>query len=314
MVLAALATITSGCSLVHHDEATKRGPAPTTAPAATTTVVPGPLLVSAGAEPQRRLRLRLTPGSTATLAVTTDLAVTEDAASGPQTVDPPAIVQTVRERVARLRADGTAAISFRVMAVGVGEGNALTPTEASELTAALQPITGIRGSGRLTMRGGLSEVRFTVPRGLPAAVASQVSALRNQVESLTPALPAEAVGVGGSWKTDTTTVLGGVTVKQSVTTRITAIEGDVVRYEAASTAVAQRQPIALDGLPDKAIATLASSSLAGAAQGQIDLRSLRATSTTSIAGIQVVEVRQPGAPPAILNQRLTISTRSESPT
>lgn len=313
-VLVALATSLTGCSRVHHDDPTTPTSTTTTAPAPATTVVPGPLLVSAGAEPQQKLRLRLTAASTTTLAITTDLAVIQDAASGPQTVDPPPIVQTLRQRVGRVRPDGTSAITFRVMTVGIGEDNALTPSESLELTTALQPLRGIRGSGRLTPQGRVSDVRFTVPPGLPTSVASQVSTLRSQVESLAASLPTEAVGVGGSWRTDSTTVLGGVTVKQAVTTRITAIEGDIVRYSATSTALAARQPLPPSDLPAGATATLASSSLTGTAEGELDLRSLRATSTTSLAGTQVVEVQRPGSPVATLHQRVAVTTRSESRT
>lgn len=303
-----IATI-GGAGCASSDRATAP---PTSATTTTTTVVDGPELIESGSAPLVSLRLKLTKGSKQDLVVTTDVGVSEDGPAGPQTVDPPPVVQTIRLRVGAVAADGTARVSFEVIDATVGRGNALTPAEDLTYTAALAGLRGIGGSGRLSPQGHLDAVELSLPTDVGPSVRAQVASLRSQITRLTPSLPNEPVGVGGSWSSESTTSLGGATVTQSVTTTITAITGDQVSYRSTTRSTAARQPLPAVGLPTGTTATLASSELNGTGTGTLDLATLASTSSTTASGTQVIEFQPADGPSTSSAQRLAVATRSES--
>lgn len=309
-LVALLGLIAGACSLVGHSDSTNRATS-TTVATSTSTTAPGPALTATGAAPLIALRFRLRAGTTQTVAVTTDVGVTEMEPQGPQTVDPPPVIQTLRFRVGSVARDGTARVSFRVIGVEIGRGNALSDAETATYREALGSLMGIGGSGRLSPLGQFRVDRLSVPADVGPSVRSQVATLRNQVSELAPALPSQPVGVNASWTTKTTTSLGGATVNQSVTYTVTAIDGDRIAYRSTSTATASRQPLAFSGLPDGTVATLASSNLIGTGSGTLDLTSVAAVSSTTISGTQVIEVATGAAPPTSTTQNITVATRSQ---
>lgn len=281
----------------------------TTSTTSTTIERSAPKLTTNGSAPRVALRLTPVSGSSEEVAITTDLAIFED--TGPQTVDPPPVVQIIRVRVGDVAADGGAAVSFGVTDVTVGRGNALTAAEQLTYTAELAKLVGIRGSGRLSPSGRFDAGRLSVPDGIGPSTRAQVQTLGAQVAQLAPSLPADPVGVGASWTAEATTVLGGATVVQSTTTTVTAIDGPRVSYTSTTRSRADRQPLTLAGLPAGTSATLASSELTGTGSGVLDLTRVTSASTTQASGTQVVEVRTGDGTVTSTAQRLTVATRSE---
>ena len=277
----------------------------------TTPVVAGPTLVSAGAAPRRALRFGLEEGATSTVAVTTDLAIVQKAPAGDQTVDPPPVTQKIEYRVAKVDADG-ATISFEVLDASItSAGTDLTPTEVVELTGALKPLIGIRGTGHLSRQGRLTGASFTLPRGLDPDVRRQVAELPAQLGALTPGLPDEPVGVGGSWTTTDTTAPAGVEATQTTTYVVTAIEGDVVSYRATTRVKADRQVLpagAFSKLPG-VTATLVSSDLTGLGRGRLRLDRAVSAGEATVSGLQVVEVKAAKVAPQRLDQEVRVATR-----
>jgi hypothetical protein len=310
VLAAVLAVAGSGCSLVDggHDRSSNLrrsagDPTPSTGA--------GPTLSTAGSAPRVALRFRLRRGSTAQVAITTDVGVTQAGPAGPQTVDPPPVVQTLRFRVGTVASDGSAEVAFEVTGADVGRGNALSAAEVATYRDALGVLKGIHGTGTLSPLGQFRVDQLAVPPGVSPSVRSQVDALRNQVSNLAPVLPSDAVGVGGSWTAATTTTVGGATVQQSVTYTVTAVDGDRIAYRSMTTATAARQPLALPGLPAGTVATLVSSTLTGTGTGTLDLTSVASKATTVASGTQVVEVATGTGSPTTATQQLTTSSRSQ---
>ena len=277
----------------------------------TTPVITGPVLVRAGAAPRRALRFGLAEGTTSTVAVTTDLAIVQKAPAGDQTVDPPPVTQKIEYRVGKVDAGG-AAISFAVLDASItSAGTDLTATEVVELTGALKPLIGIRGTGHLSPQGRLTGASFTLPRGLDPDVRRQVAELPAQLSALTPGLPDEAVGVGGSWTTTDTTALAGVEVTQTTTYVVTAIEGNVISYRAATRVKAGRQALPagrFSKLPG-VTATLVSSDLTGSGRGRLRLDRPVSAGQATVSGLQVVEVAAAKVAPQRLDQEVRVATR-----
>lgn len=273
----------------------------------------GPKLVDAGAAPRTVLLLRPREGTTTTVAVTTDLAVTQELSTGDRRVDPPPVTQTIAYRVGAGDDEG-ATVAFRVEDVTVAtRGTDLTPAEVIELTDALKPIRGLEGRGRLAVDGRFADVELDVPSGLAAGVRAQLAALRDQLGALGPRLPAEAVGVGASWTTQDTTELAGVELQQTTTFEVTGIDDDMVTYRSTSTASGDRQPLRVDGLATGAGAELVSARLTGTATGSIDLTAPVGPLKSDVAGTQVIEISAAKVAPRRLTQRVSAAVRVRLP-
>lgn len=269
----------------------------------------GPEVINAGTEPRRPLRLTLRQGTTSTVAITTDLRLAQDGGAGPVVIDPPPFTQVVTMRIGPLRS-GRAEVSVRVDDVSVtSSGTDLTAAEALMLTKALQPIKGLEANGRLSATGRLTGVRFKVPKGLSTQARAQVDALPDQLTRLMPMLPAEAVGVGGSWRSRSTVSIAGVAVEQTDTVSIAAIDGDLVSYRSTSVATAARQELTGTSAPADTPATLLSSKANGEGTGTIDLASLATTASTDVSVRQRVRLDRGNDPATTVEQVVKVATR-----
>lgn len=308
--------LAAGCSLAGDADPAASGTAP--AAAATTSAAgprggqaasTGPELLSAGDEPRTALRFALTEGSISTVSVTTDVASVQGEAALARTIDPPPVTQTLRYRVGKVSGDG-ALVAFRVTSVAVdAAGTDLGPDQALTLTKALQAAEGITGSGHLSATGSFSDARLEVPAGVPAATRADVDALPGQIAQLQPVLPTEPVGVGGSWRSTDTATIAGVTVDQTTTYTVTAIEGSSVRYRSSFAATGHRQNLPSEGLAPGATLELVSSEASGEGRGTIDLTSLAQTAATHATATQVLTLTAPSSTPQRLGQRLELATR-----
>ena len=277
---------------------------------ATTTTTPRDLeLVSAGSAPRRVLRFELRPGTRATLAVTTDVALTQVGRPRDRTIEPPPVTQTIELRVLSVR-DGRSTVSFRVLDIAADlSATAVDPAAGVRLTRSLQPMVGTNGVGRLSPTGRFTAVRFDLAGALPADVRERILALPDQIDQLLPLLPGEAVGTGATWRSTDTITAAGVTLTRSSTTTVTALEGSVVRYRMDITAKADRQRIASPATDGDVKVELRSSSLTGSGTGTVDLTSLASTSAVEASGRQDVTVTPARGSAQRLEQRLELATR-----
>lgn len=277
-------------------------PAPTT----TTTAPPNPELLDDGAAPRQELRLRLTEGDTATATLTVDLGVTQSVDGVEQVLVAPAVTQTVHFTVDRVDGD-EAEISFVFTDVSVErDGTDLTDAEHLELTVDARRLVGVAGTGRIDDRGAVRAFGYDLPADLDPAVAASLDRLESQVTDLIVPLPPEPVGVGARWRVRSTTSLGGAELDQSVTYEITEITGDEITYTAVVDQVAEDQPLDDAALPDGATGRLVSSQVTGTSVGTMGLGSLAASTASTLAGTQVIDLRD-GDDTVRLTQRLDLA-------
>jgi hypothetical protein len=311
-----LAATLSGCGLFGSDggstpTTTRRT---TTTSSTTTTTEPradSPTLTNPGAEPRQALRLALVAGTTTTVTITTDLAVTQDDGATTRSFDPPPVTETVQYRVLDADADGSH-LTVRVTAAEVAAaGTDLTPTEVVQLTAALKPIVGITGRAHIDLQGALSDVSFRVPKSVSADVRSQIDQLAGRLGSLAPRLPTEPVGVGATWTTADSTTLSGIEVEQRTQATVTGIQAKAVTYRTTTTITGGRQPVpdsVLGGL-EGTTAELVSSSYEGTASGTLRLDLPVSAAESTVAGTQHLSVTASGAAPQDVDQRVRVVTK-----
>ncbi|MCU1369116.1 MAG: hypothetical protein JWO77_310, partial [Ilumatobacteraceae bacterium] len=291
-----LAATLAGCGLFGSDDAsptTTTRPAPTTT---TTTEAPTatsepPELLDPGSEPRQALRVAYTEGAEATVTFTSDLEVRQTSAGRVQRLDSPPIGQTLTYTVGTVTDDG-AELTVRIDAIGAkGKGTGLSDEELAAIDDELTPLVGLTATATATPLGELEGLAFDAPEDLPEDLAAQLDTLAEQLPALGPALPSEAVGVGASWRSTSTTSVGGAEVATTSTITVTAIDDGAIRYTATTTTTsAAPQDLALDGLADGTTARLESSDLTGATTGAMGLDRILLELRTSLSGSQAISL------------------------
>jgi hypothetical protein len=279
----------AGCSLVGGSD-----PAPattSTSSTTSTTEVPvarsqPPELLDPGSEPRQALRVAYTEGDEATITFTSDLEITQETPDRTQRIDSPPIAQTLAYTVGTVT-DRGAELAIRIDAVAAkGKGTGLDDEELAALDAELAPLVGLEATALATPLGELEDLAFDRPEGLPEVLAEQLRALEDQLPALGPALPTEAVGVGASWRTTSTSTTGGAEVATTSTITVTAITEGLLEYRAEIRTSADPQPIDLAGLAEGTTARLESSDLTGSSTGTLGLDRLAVSLRTQVSGTQ----------------------------
>jgi hypothetical protein len=278
-------TVLSACS-------SDDGPAPTTSSSTTTTTIPvaePATLVDPGAEPRVELRTAYRAGDVVRIRTALDLVVDQEVDGRRQRLDSPPIVQTLEVRVLEADEDGALVASEVVAASIAPEGTDLDDEQALALADAIDDVVGLRTTVRIDDLGRAVETGVEVPDGLAPELRAQLDGVTAQLRQLTPALPAEPVGVGGSWRSTVTSAGDGQLPETTTTTTyvVVAIEGDRVTYEASITSTSPTQE--LDA------ATLRSSEGTGTATGWFDLAQPAFSVDARSTADQEVEVEADGA-------------------
>lgn len=282
--MAALSLAVTGCSWFGDDQDATS----TTTAAPTTTLPPALVVLDPGAEPRRVLELRFVEGDSATVALTSDLKITD--VDGPIALDPPPVVQTVRFDIDRVDAD-EADVSFEVTEVKIDDPlGTLGGDEVTELTDALDSMVGLRGTGTIDRRGQFSSFRYDLPDGFDSTVTDTLDQLEQDVATMGVPLPEVPVGIGARWRARDTIEANGVRTEQVVTYEITDIDGEAVSYSAAVEQSSSTQDLPDRTLPPGTTARLLAATARGTMVGTLQLGSVVSPADLAMSGQQKVEV------------------------
>lgn len=297
-LLAATVLMVGGCSLFDDDQAS---------PVSPTTTVPAVKVLDSGRAPRKVLRLHFVEGATTTLDLSLDLDVAQKGDGAPQALNSPVIRETVRFTTERV--DGTEAdISFLFTAASVDRtGTDLTGAEHLELTADLQQLVGLGGTGRVNDRGTFTAFGYDLPDGLDSDVTATLRQIEQQLTAVALPLPIEPLGVGARWRTTTTATLAGIALDQVTTYEITGLTDSGVSYRSTTRQQAAAQPIDPATMPAGTSARLVSAEVTGTGTGTMDLDSLAATSSSTLSGTQVVDLTRNKLRPVRLTQQLDLT-------
>ena len=287
------ALVLSSCGLFggsDGSDATRSSTVPrSTSTTSTTIAAPSTDLLSPGTAPRRVLRLELTPGVT-TVAMTTDIDLTQRAAGTTTKVPSPAVRQVVAFRVGTFT-DGVADVSFAIRSSAVVRANTdLTDAEVTSIDEAYATLAGIGGTGRIDTQGHLTGFRYQIPPGASPTVRTYLTTVQDQFQDLSVPLPTEAVGVGARWRSTRTLVSSGVNVTQETTYTLTSLSDTEMGYTSVVTQTAQDQDMTLAGLPTGTTAHLVSARGTGQAAGSTPFTSMAVTAHASNKVTQVLDL------------------------
>lgn len=288
----AAAVVLAGCSLFGSDgdtpTATTTAPSTTSTTAAPTARSQPPELLDAGDEPRQALRVAYTEGDTAEITFTSDIEIAQESDGRIQRIDSPPVAQVLTYTVGTVT-DAGAELTVRIDSIAAkGKGTGMTEEELAAFDEELAPLAGIEGTTTVTPLGEIDAIAFDVPDDLPEALAAQIEALEDQLPALGPAFPAQAVGVGASWRTTSTSSTGGAEVETVSTITVTAIGEGTVEYRADIRVSAEPQAIELTGLPEGTTARLDSSVTTGSSTGTMGLDRPDLALRTGLTGEQQI--------------------------
>jgi hypothetical protein len=226
---------------------------PTTERTTTTVPLADPAtLIDPGVEPRVALRLRYVEGEVVRLRSVIDLVIDQEADGVRQRLDSPPIAQILELRVAAADDEG-ATIEMEVVEASVaGEGTDLDEAQLAAAQESIDASIGLRGTLRVDALGRAVDVRFGAPEALGAPTGALIEGLAQQARQLTPSLPVEPVGVGGSWRSTQEVPAAGPTISMTTTTTFTvvAIEDGTVTYEAEAEVAIPAQDLRGEGLAE----------------------------------------------------------------
>lgn len=195
-----------------------------------------------GSEPRQELRWAVKPGFEQTL--TARLGVAVDAVIVLIRSNMPMVESdyTLTIQAKKIRKDGSVQVGFKVTGVHVVPrgGQPSTQTEAQKL--AMQERARVVGSYTLSPHGAISDFEMSKASDGTAAAPGLVDILRWSLGQMTPALPAEPVGVGAKWSTHGSILQGGILVNQLRTFELVKLDGNRVELAVELRQSASPQP------------------------------------------------------------------------
>ena len=195
-------------------------------PVAVAGAADGVEIVAPGAEPRRPLRYHFRAGALAKLAVEVDFDRTGPTGSGPL----PTMTLALNLEVLAVAADGAATIRTTVTSVDARSRPGANVAREQVLAQA-DLLVGAVITSTVSPVGATHDTKVTLAaRDATADLVAQASAQLRDFEKLAMRLPADPIGVGGSWKYVTRTAPLGSEVTMTTTVTVTSIAGDRIGY------------------------------------------------------------------------------------
>ena len=231
--------------------ASDTAPAATSEPTAVTTAQPAPIaapaavkLLDAGSEPRTVLRLHPTAGDKQAVTMTMKMEMTMFLADKPMPSTPmPAMVMSMDVAVKDVAADGDITYSLLLGDTTVAADTNTAPAMASAMKTALSSIRGMNGTGKMSSRGIIKGIEMKLPAGADPQFSQITDQMKDSFAGSSTALPEEAVGPGARWEYKTKLKSQGMTIDQTITYELVAVDGDRLTFRDTITQNAANQKI-----------------------------------------------------------------------
>jgi hypothetical protein len=211
---------------------------------------PSAKLLEAGAEPRKALRLhpKLGDKQTLTLNIKTDMEMKMGDTPGPA-MKLPAIILSLDTTIKDVSAEGDITYEIVLADVKLGDEEGAAPEVVAAMKSAFEGAKGLAGTGTVTDRGVNKGTKFEVPAGADAQVRQAVEQMKESFSQLTTPLPEEAVGVGAKWEAKRDMKSQGMTMQQTETYQLAAMDGDRLTLKNTIGQTAPKQKVENPAMP-----------------------------------------------------------------
>ena len=223
-------------------------PPPSTQPSAQGGSGPTIRLLNAGASP-RTLRLAPRPGAIGVIDLTMHINARQTV-DGAVTPEPPSpgVLMSFKTVVTRIDGDRIG-YTFECIKGDLVEDPQVPPQIREIMRGGITMVAGLRGTGVISDRGVSLGASVTRTPGMDQALLGHAMAIERLLGQVSTPLPAEPVGVGGRWETTNTIDEDGLTVQETITCTLTAMDGNTVEIDTEIRRHADPQPVRDPNLP-----------------------------------------------------------------
>lgn len=263
----------------------------------------GVVLIQPGVAPLQLLRYHLIRGST----VKSRLVCNVDVKSSELQAPMPSQVFDLETTVEEVAASGEARLRITVVDADIRDRPGATVSEV--VKAQTTALRGVVITEVLAPDGKVSDARVTA--GAPDQVQHELDGLMQNLERVATRLPAEAVGVGATWRERRTLPEGGVRAVSEITYTLTSLSGTTVGFTSAGQASGPaEQTVEQDGEKVQVTAVHGQSAAAGSLDLSRYALELNATSGFSTTMAMAAPAAGKSAEPSTIEISIAIRMTS----
>jgi hypothetical protein len=207
-------------------------------------------LVGDGAEPRQALRLHPKAGDKQ--ALTLSMKVVTTPKIGDMEVPPvkmPAINMQVGMEVKEVSATGDISYQMTVEDVTVADDPDAQPQLVESMKNSVAAAKGMSGTASCSSRGIGKAVEIKGAAAADPQAKQALDQIQNLLQGIGPKFPEQAVGVGAKWEFAMPVKSQGMSLQQTTSYEVTAIEGDRVELKTVVTQSAANQKVANPAMP-----------------------------------------------------------------
>lgn len=230
---------------------------PTSGP--TTSVAPGGrtadagdgvTLEEAGAPPRKPLFLRVSGGTTTSVALVAKIGLGMNLGGRDlPNVAVPATRVVMDQTVDKIDADGTAHSRVSITDVSVVPAPDVKQEVVDQTQALLDQLKGVSGTATVDAHGGNQKVSFDTSSVTDKTLRSTMDSVASQIGNLTAPFPVEPVGIGARWTAKRTAIINGITLNTVTTYTLRGHTGDRYQLDVDQNGTAPTGPVTLPNLP-----------------------------------------------------------------
>lgn len=182
--------------------------------------------------------------------------------------DLPQLIATMALTPANVSAE-QATYNWRINSYAVEPSPEIPQEVRDTIAQQLKPLVGTTGTHTTDNRGRNLETSFELPSNVTPEMAQMVGSMEEALSTLCPPLPAEAVGVGATWRTTVTTRNEDIETTLTYTFTLTNLQGNTLYLDVDMASEGTPGPFNPPGMPPGAIGTLVAST--GKGHGKVVL-------------------------------------------
>lgn len=202
-----------------------------------------------GKGPRRPIRFTATKGMKRALTTLMDMKLgIEVGGRKAPTQKVPVMKMLMDVVVTNVDANGDIRYEFTLREPEIVPDKTTTAAVRQQLAAELKGLTGMTGHAVVTSRGFTREANVVVPQTATAQSKQFIDGIRQSLNQLSAPVPAEDVGVGATWETVSRLEQNGLTLVQTLTTRLQSFENNTIKLKVNIVQKAEPQKITTNGV------------------------------------------------------------------
>jgi len=261
-------------------------------------------VVSTGSEPRKLLRYVIPAGYRGHMTMDTTMSM--GISMGEQAV-PPMDMPTMRVgadlTVTSVSASGDITYTMAFTGMSVPNSAGLDPAMVASVDSVGADLKNIKGNVTVTNRGIAKDMQLDLSKLTNPQFSQMIDSLKTSLNSLSLALPEEAVGLGARWQVRQAVSSGGATLFQSVECELTAVNATSATFKTSVQQLAPPQKMMSALLPPGTDVSIESMSGSGTGTLTIAFDTLVPTGDVTSKSTMVMAVNAGGTV-----QRMTLQT------